>query len=76
MLLKKEQFESVMIAVLINIFEKYNNDFPNRFDVFAKEITYRIYSKFKYIESNPIYFEREAQLITGFEACSVVELKE
>jgi hypothetical protein len=76
MILKKEHFEIVIIAVLVNIFEKHQNDFPNRFDVFAKEITNQIYRRFKYIESNSIEFEREMQLLTGFEASNLIELAE
>ena len=76
MILKKDQAEVVMTGILVTIFQRNCDEFPARFDKFAKSIVDEMYKRFKYIESNQIVFEREMQLLTGFEASNLIELAE
>jgi hypothetical protein len=63
-----------MTGILVTIFQRNCNEFPVRFDQFAKSIVTELYKRFRYIESNQIVFEREMQLLTGFEASNLIEL--
>jgi hypothetical protein len=76
MILKKDQSEVIMTGILVTIFQRNCDEFPVRFDQFAKSIVTELYKRFRYIESNPIVFEREMNLLTGFEASNLIELAE
>jgi len=65
-----------MTGILVTIFQRNCDEFPIRFDQFAKQVISELYKRFKYIESNQIVFEREMQLLTGFEASNLIELVE
>ena len=76
MILKKDQSEVIMTGILVTIFQRNCDEFPVRFDQFAKQVVCELYKRFRYIESNPIVFEREMNLLTGFEASNLIELAE
>lgn len=59
--LEKKHAVKVITDILVDIYESEDYTqycFPERFEDFGYEIVKRLYNRFKYIEGNPIIFER------------------
>jgi hypothetical protein len=64
MILKKKHFCRLISDVLVDVYKDNNKSFPIKFEDFAKEISTKIYNKFKFLEGNPVIFERVMEMDT------------
>ena len=60
--LKKEDADKIFTEICLQIFQKNNNDYPDRFQDMGKEIADRLYEKFEEIERDPIVFKNTLEL--------------
>ena len=56
--LQKQHAVKVMTDILVEIYEENKYDFPEKFEEFGYEVAKKLYSRFKYIEGNPVIFEK------------------
>lgn len=55
--LEKKHAVKIFTDILVDVYNQ-KIEFPERFDKFAYEIVTRLYKKFKWIEGNPVIFEK------------------